>query len=41
MGDSYEETNSPHKLLLTKRQVLKLHKVFTNNSSANTKLSKK
>ena len=34
------ETNFPHKLLLTNRQVLNLQKVFANTSSANVKLSK-
>ena len=36
------ETNFPHKLLLTKRQVLvlDLHKVFANHSSTDIKLSK-
>ena len=36
----YNETNCPHKLLLTKRQVLKLRKAFANHSSADIKLSK-
>ena len=39
-GDSNNENNFPHKLLLTNRQILKLPKAFTNNSSANMKLSK-
>ena len=36
------ETNFPHKLLLTKRRVLvlDLHKVFANHSSTDIKLSK-
>ena len=34
------ETNFPHKLLLTNRQVLNLQKVFANTSLANFKLSK-
>ena len=34
------ETNFPHELLLTDRQVLSLRKSFTNNSSADIKLSK-
>ena len=34
------ETNSPHELLLTDRQVASLRKSFTNNSSADVKLSK-
>ena len=37
-GDN--ETNFPHKLLLTNRQVSNLGKSFANNSSANIKLSK-
>ena len=40
IGDSNDETNFPHKLLLTDRQVSKLCKAFANNSSANIKLSK-
>ena len=38
IGDN--ETNFPHKLLLTNRQVLNLRKAFVNNSSADIKLSK-
>ena len=38
VGD--DETNFPHKLLLTKRQVENLRKVFANKSSADIKLSK-
>ena len=38
IGDN--ETNFPHKLLLTDRKVLSLRKSFTNNSSADIKLSK-
>ena len=38
--DSNNENNFPHKLLLTNTQVSKLCKAFTNNSSANIKLSK-
>ena len=34
------ETNFPHKLLLTERQVSSLRKSFANNSSADIKLSK-
>ena len=34
------ETNFPHKLLLTNRQVGNLRKSFANNSSADIKLSK-
>ena len=40
VGDSNDENNFLHKLLLTNTQVLKLRKAFANNSSANTKLSK-
>ena len=40
LGDSNDENNFPHKLVLTNAQVSKLCKTFTNNSSANTKLSK-
>ena len=38
IGDN--ETNFPHKLLLTNRQVANLRKAFANNSSADIKLSK-
>ena len=40
IGDSNDENNFPHKLLLTNTQVSKLCKAFANNSSANIKLSK-
>ena len=40
VGNSNDENNFLHKLLLTNTQVSKLHKAFANNSSANTKLSK-
>ena len=40
IGNSNDETNFPHKLLLTNRQVSNLRKAFTNNSSTNMKLSK-
>ena len=40
VGDSNDENNFLHKLLLTNTQVSKLCKVFTNNSLANIKLSK-
>ena len=33
-----DETNSPFKLLLIYRQIARLLKAFTNNSSVNTKL---
>ena len=39
IGGSNDETNFPHKLLLTDRQVLNLRKAFTNNSAADIKLS--
>ena len=38
IGDN--ETNFPHQLLLTNRQVSNLRKAFTNNSSTDIKLSK-
>ena len=38
VGD--EETNFPHKLLLTNRRVKNLRKAFANKSSADIKLSK-
>ena len=34
------ETNFPHKLLLTNRQVTNLHKAFANHLSTDIKLSK-
>ena len=40
IGNSNDETNFPHKLLLTNRQVASLRKPFANNSSADIKLSK-
>ena len=40
IGNSDNETNLPHKLLLTNTQVMNLRKVFTNNSLVNIKLSK-
>ena len=40
IGNSDNETNFPHKLLLTNGQVADLHKVLANNSSADIKLSK-
>ena len=39
-GDSNDETNFPHKFLLTNTQVSKIRKAFANGSSANIKLSK-
>ena len=41
IGDSNDENNFLHNLLLTSAQVSKLLKVFSNNSSANIKLSKR
>ena len=38
--NSIDETNSPHKLLLTEIQVSRLRKAFPNGSSANIKFSK-
>ena len=38
IGDN--ETNFPHKLLLTNRQVANLHKAFANHSPTDIKLSK-
>ena len=38
IGDN--ETNFPHKLLLTNRQVANLRKAFANHSSADIKLTK-
>ena len=38
IGDN--ETNFPHQLSLTNRQVSNLHKAFSNQSSADIKLSK-
>ena len=40
IGNSYDETNFPHKLLLTNRQVTNLRESFGNNLSANINLSK-
>ena len=40
IGSFDDDTNFPHKLLLTNRQVANLCKVFANNSSADIKLSK-
>ena len=39
IGDSNDETNFPHKLLLTNRQVLNIRKAFSNNSSVDIKFS--
>ena len=40
VGESNDENNFPHKLLLTNTQVSRLRKAFANASSANIKLSK-
>ena len=42
IGDSNDEINFLHKFsaLLTDRKISRLHKTFSNNSSANIKLSK-
>ena len=40
VGDSNDENNFLHKLLLTNTQVSNLSKAFANNSTANIKLSK-
>ena len=40
IGNSDDETNFPHKLLLTNRQVANLRKAFANHTSAGIKLSK-
>ena len=40
IGNSNDETNFPHKLLLTDTQVSKISKAFANGSSANIKFSK-
>ena len=40
IGNSTDETNFPHKLLLTNRQVLYLCKAFANHTSTDIKLSK-
>ena len=40
IGSSDDETNFPHELLLTNRQVANLRKAFSNNTSTDIKLSK-
>ena len=40
IGNSDDQTNFPHKLLLTNRQVANLHKAFVNYASTDIKLSK-
>ena len=39
IGNSDVETNVPHKLLLTNRQVVNIRKAFANHTSTNIKLS--
>ena len=40
IGNSDDETNFPHKLLLTNKQVANLRKAFANHTSTDIKLSK-
>ena len=40
VGNSNDNTNFPHELLLTNRQVVNIRKAFANHSSINIKLSK-
>ena len=40
IGNSNDETNFPHKLLLTNRQVANIRKAFANHTSTDTELSK-
>ena len=40
IDNSDDETNFPHKLLLTNRQVVRLRKAFANYTSTDIKLSK-
>ena len=40
IGDSNDEANFPHDLLLTDRQVSSIRKAFANNSSVDIKFSK-
>ena len=40
IGNSDDETNFSHKLLVTNRQVANIRKVFANNLSTDVKLSK-
>ena len=40
IGNYNDETNFPHELLLTNKQVSKIRKAFANHSSANIKFSK-
>ena len=40
IGNSEDETNFPHKLLLTNREVANLRKAFVNHTSTDIKMSK-
>ena len=40
VGNSNDNTNFPHELLLTNRQIANIHKAFANHSSTDIKLSK-
>ena len=40
IGNSDDEANFPHKLLLTNRQVANIRKAFANHTFTNSKLSK-
>ena len=40
IGESNDQTNFPHELLLTDRQVPSIRKAFANNSPADIKFSK-
>ena len=40
IGESNDQTNFPHELLLTDRQVPNIRKAFANNSSVDIKFSK-
>ena len=40
IGNSNDDTNFPHELLLTNRQVVNIRKAFANHSSTDIKLSK-
>ena len=40
IGNSDDEANFPHRLLLTNRQILSLRKAFNNHTSTDIKLSK-
>ena len=40
VGNSNNETNFPHELLLTNRQILSLRKAFNNHKSTDIKFSK-